>query len=139
MVRLDLVPFMDKDELCAKLNNRIKAGFAADELTAGILPNKFSAAFKGSFTVREPAFIAALLKKKEFAVSSTRGWNEADFTAGGIDVSDVDEVTMESRLKRKLFFAGEILDVNGDRGGYNLAWAWASGFIAGLSQYNGQI
>lgn len=42
--------------------------------------------------------------------------------------------TLESKLQKGLYFAGEILDVQGPRGGYNLAWAWASGFIAGLTE-----
>jgi predicted flavoprotein YhiN len=64
-------------------------------------------------------------------VSGTRGWNEAEFTAGGIKVDEVDPETLESKIKNGLYFAGEILDVNGRRGGYNLGWAWASGWLAG--------
>ena len=52
-------------------------------------------------------------------------------TAGGIDTREVWAETMESKLVPGLFFAGEILDVDGDCGGYNLQWAWASGFLAG--------
>ncbi|PJC48505.1 MAG: aminoacetone oxidase family FAD-binding enzyme, partial [Candidatus Omnitrophica bacterium CG_4_9_14_0_2_um_filter_42_8] len=59
--------------------------------------------------------------------------NEAEFTAGGIDIEGVKKDTLESKLKKGIYFAGEILDVNGERGGYNLAWAWASGFVAGLT------
>ncbi|MDD5681335.1 MAG: NAD(P)/FAD-dependent oxidoreductase, partial [Candidatus Omnitrophica bacterium] len=59
---------------------------------------------------------------------------EAEFTAGGIDVGEINESTLESKLRSGLYFAGEILDVNGKRGGYNLAWAWASGFVAGLTE-----
>ncbi len=52
-------------------------------------------------------------------------------TAGGIDTGDIDENTMESKLVRGLFFAGEIMDIDGQCGGFNLQWAWSSGFVAG--------
>jgi predicted flavoprotein YhiN len=64
----------------------------------------------------------------------TRGWNEAEFTSGGVDVDEVRTGTLESKFKNGVYFAGEVLDVNGKRGGYNLGWAWASGFVAGLTQ-----
>jgi predicted Rossmann fold flavoprotein len=64
-------------------------------------------------------------------VKDTRGWNEAEFTAGGVDTKDVKKSTLESTLIPKLYFAGEILDVDGDVGGFNLSWAWSSGFVAG--------
>ena len=64
----------------------------------------------------------------------TRGWNEAEFTSGGVDAREVAPGTLRSKLQSGVYFAGEILDVQGGRGGYNLAWAWASGFVAGLAE-----
>jgi predicted Rossmann fold flavoprotein len=64
-------------------------------------------------------------------VNGTRGWNEAEFTAGGIDTKEVNEKTLESKIVPNLFFCGEILDVDGDVGGFNLSWAWSSGHVAG--------
>jgi predicted flavoprotein YhiN len=78
--------------------------------------------------------MASVLKAKMFRVCGTRGWNEADFTSGGVDVLEVDDKSLGSKLKKGLYLAGEILDVTGKRGGYNLAWAWASGCIAGLTE-----
>ena len=54
-------------------------------------------------------------------------------TAGGIELTHVNPKTMESRLVPGLFFAGEILDIDGDCGGYNLQWAWSSGAVAGCA------
>lgn len=71
------------------------------------------------------------LTSYEVEVTDTRGWNEAEFTAGGIDTSEVKLGTLESKLIPKLFFAGEVLDVDGDVGGFNLSWAWSSGEVAG--------
>lgn len=61
----------------------------------------------------------------------TEGLAKAEAAAGGVDVAGVDPMTMESRLVPGLFFCGEILDVTGRLGGYNLHWAWASGTVAG--------
>ncbi|MDD5429076.1 MAG: NAD(P)/FAD-dependent oxidoreductase, partial [Candidatus Omnitrophica bacterium] len=94
-------------------------------------PNKFGAALAATLKTKAAANIARTLKAREFTVIGTRGWNEADFTAGGVSTEEVDHDTLGSRLKKGLYFAGEILDVDGARGGYNLAWAWASGTIAG--------
>lgn len=67
-------------------------------------------------------------------VSGTRGWNEGEFTAGGIDTAEVNPATLESRKVPGLYVAGEILNVDGQVGGFNLSWAWATGWIAGKMQ-----
>lgn len=54
-------------------------------------------------------------------------------TAGGVDTNEIDQNTMESKTVKGLFFAGEIMDIDGSCGGYNLQWAWSSGFLAGQS------
>ena len=64
-------------------------------------------------------------------VTATNGFVQAQVCKGGVDVSQVEPGTMESRLVRGLYFAGELLDVDGDCGGYNLQWAWTSGYLAG--------
>jgi predicted Rossmann fold flavoprotein len=137
---VDLVPFLSQNALAARLLKRMKDGWAAVDLALGILPDRFAAVLPemipaGCRAHEESASSqAAVLKKKRFNVHGTRGWNEAEFTCGGIDAREVDPQTLESRLQKGLYFAGEILDVQGKRGGYNLAWAWASGFVAGLGK-----
>ena len=133
-VVLDMVPFMDEARLKIELEDRSKRGAAGEELIAGILPNKFGLAFEAILKTRDAGLIAKRLKIKEFNITGTRGWNEADFTAGGVDAAEVNLGTLRSKMKNGLYFAGEILDVDGCRGGYNLAWAWASGYVAGLTQ-----
>ena len=71
------------------------------------------------------------LTEWEFRVSGTLPFNDAQATAGGVDTKDVDPLTLESKIAKGLYFAGEILDVDGDSGGYNLQWAWSSGWVAG--------
>ncbi|QAA75879.1 MAG: Uncharacterized protein YhiN [Candidatus Bipolaricaulis sibiricus] len=68
-----------------------------------------------------------------FPVRSLGGWNEAMVTAGGVRLAEVDPKTLQSRLVPGLFFAGEILDVDGDTGGYNLQAAFSTGRLAGQS------
>jgi len=64
------------------------------------------------------------------SVNSTNGFDECQVCQGGIDLNEV-ENTLESKILKGLYFAGEILDVHGDCGGYNLQWAWATGMLAG--------
>jgi predicted Rossmann fold flavoprotein len=73
------------------------------------------------------------LKDFRFTIIGVRPIAEAIITAGGIDLKEVNPRTMESRLIKGLFFAGEILDINADTGGYNLQAAFSTGYLAGLS------
>lgn len=66
-------------------------------------------------------------------VTGTQSWKYAQVTCGGISVHEVNPENMESKIVPHLYFAGEILDVDGDCGGYNLQWAWSSGYLAGKS------
>ncbi len=70
-------------------------------------------------------------KNLEFTLSSTRGFNEAIVTKGGVEVSQINPKTMESKHVKGLFFAGEVLDLDAFTGGYNLQIAWSSGYAAG--------
>lgn len=75
--------------------------------------------------------IVDLLKDWTFEVYDTNSFKNSQVTAGGIDTSEINPMTLESNIVKNLYFAGEILDVDGDCGGFNLQWAWSSGFIAG--------
>ncbi len=135
-ISVDMVPFMKEEDLEKEITKRMQHKIPAEDLMAGILPNKFGPALKNQLS--DPGLgakdIVKMLKNRSFKVIGTRGWNEADFTSGGVDVDEVKESTMESKLTKGLYLAGEILDVCGKSGGYNLAWAWASGYVAGLTE-----
>lgn len=75
--------------------------------------------------------IAKILKDLTLAVKSLRSFKEAQVTSGGVSFSEVNPESLESKKVPGLYFAGEILDVNGDSGGFNLQWAWSSGHLAG--------
>ncbi len=133
-VAVDMVPFMDRGKLKDELVRRKKANLSGAEMLAGILPNKVCAALAHILERDDLDSAVGVLKGMRFKVAGTRGWNEAEFTAGGVNVDEVHPGTLESKLKKGVYFAGEVLDVDGKRGGYNLAWAWASGFVAGITQ-----
>ena len=130
-VAVDLVPFLNKEQLTSRLQNRKKEKAFADEMLVGILPNKLCVALKDLFENDDIDAAVNSLKDTRFKISGTRSWNEAEFTAGGISTDEVNTETLESKLHKGIYFAGEVLDVNGRRGGYNLGWAWASGHVAG--------
>ncbi len=66
-------------------------------------------------------------------ISATEGWNKAMITRGGISTSQINPASLESRLAGNVYFAGEVIDIDGPCGGYNLHWAFASGALAGKS------
>ena len=65
-------------------------------------------------------------------VKNGLSFEQAQVCSGGVDTSEVHSKTMESRLHKGLYFAGELLDIDGTCGGYNLQWAWSSGAAAGI-------
>lgn len=85
----------------------------------------------GSLKSREIAAIAGILTGWRFKIRGTKSWPSAQVTAGGVSTREINASTMESKLVEGLFFAGEIIDIDGLCGGFNLQWAWSSGFVAG--------
>lgn len=81
----------------------------------------------------ETSLLAQSLTGWTFRITGTNGWTAAQVTAGGLSVQDISSQTLCSRHVPGLYFAGELLDIDGDCGGYNLQWAWSSGFVAGAS------
>ena len=86
-----------------------------------------------SITKDERRKLRMLLKQFPLTVKSLSGFDKAIITAGGIALKEVDPKTMRSRIIKNLFFAGEILDLDGPTGGYNLQVCWSTGYIAGES------
>ncbi|NLL81374.1 MAG: NAD(P)/FAD-dependent oxidoreductase [Tissierellia bacterium] len=77
--------------------------------------------------------LADLLTSWSFKVTGNRGWGQAQITAGGINTNEINSKTMESKLIKGLYIVGELIDIDGDCGGFNLQWAWSSGYIAGIN------
>ncbi len=85
----------------------------------------------GSLGAGELDRAVQLVKGFTLPVKGPLGWEQAQVTAGGVPLKEVDRGTMESKKSPGLYLAGELLNVDGDCGGYNLHWAWASGITAG--------
>ncbi len=85
------------------------------------------------FTLREIKAFVSAAKNMTFTIAGTNSWPNAQTTRGGVDLNEISPETMRSRLLGGLYFAGEVMDVCGDCGGYNLHWAWISGAAAGES------
>lgn len=84
-------------------------------------------------TKEERSVLVRALKSMELTIIGTRGFNEAIITQGGINVKEINPATMESKIIKGLYFAGEMIDVDALTGGYNLQVAWSTGYLAGIS------
>jgi len=96
---------------------------------SGINPNKKI----NEITKEERKKILKLLKEFNLNIKSVGGFDKAIITNGGIDLKEIDPKTMRSRIVNNLYFAGEILDLDGPTGGYNLQVCWSTGYLAGIS------
>jgi len=88
----------------------------------------------GSLSGNEIKKILSALKDFRITPGKPRGFDEAVASAGGVSVNEIDPSTMESKLVKNLFITGELLDIDGDSGGFNLQFAWSTGAIAGMAQ-----
>ena len=142
--RLDFLPDLDRQTLAEELLRRKKTDLPASDLFTGILHNRLGRVLTGEAGISQQGFIRdvpeealtlATEKAKALEVTLTQpmGMDAAQVTAGGICTGEFNEETMESRLVPGLYACGEVLDVDGDCGGYNLQWAWSSGRLAGES------
>lgn len=114
-----------EDFLTGMLHNRLgRVGLAA----AGLELTRQA----GTLSDQELASLSRCLKHFPLSVTGVLGFDQAQVTAGGILTSEFRPDTLESRLCPGLFATGEVLDIDGDCGGYNLQWAWSSGRTAGM-------
>lgn len=86
------------------------------------------------WTAASSAALGAGLKGSVFEISAVENWDKAMVTYGGVSLKEIDPHTLESRLHPGLFFAGEMMDVTGPCGGFNITWALASGMLAGRGE-----
>ncbi len=128
-VQLVFMPEMPKGEAISWWKTRKKRhpNWTERELLLGVIPDKLiSLCLK-----KGEKDIFTNLKAMRFTVVGTNGFDQAQVSGGGVKLDEVDPSRMESRKIPGLYFAGEILDVDGICGGYNLQWAWSSGVLAG--------
>lgn len=143
-VSLDCLPDWSFTEITSYLNE-VRLHFPnrmAGDLLSGLLNMKIGYAMVQAagidttigakfVTAAQLQKLASLVKSWRFDVTGTKSWNDAQITAGGVPLREVDGATFESKKARGLYLAGEMLNIHGDCGGYNLHFAWASGHAAG--------
>lgn len=143
-LQLDLKPALDNQKLDARIQRDIEVNPRGGviDLARGLLPKELAFEMLDSIelaaqknlsrlTPNERKSIRLWLKELSFTVKSHRSWDEAIATAGGVSLKEVNPRTMESKLVKGLFFAGEVLDLDGNTGGYNLQIAYSTGWLAG--------
>ena len=142
----DLAPLLNQKEFEEKLNEILKkypkkkfknilSDFAPEKLTETLLDivgvDKNKTANNVSKIERE--ITIKVFKNLEVTAESIFGFNEAKTTRGGISLAEIDSKTMRSKIIDNLFFAGEVIDVDGKTGGFNLQMCWSTGYVAGES------
>ena len=141
--RLDFLPHLSEEVLRAELLRRRSGQLTAADLLTGILHNRLGRVLTQAAGISPHAPIRQLegweldavcrcVKAFDVALTEPMGMDSAQVTAGGILTAEFDPATMESRIVPGLYACGEMLDIDGDCGGYNLQWAWSSGRMAGL-------
>ena len=140
---LDLLPQWTQTQILEELQRRKETNLPVEELLTGILHNRLGrvltrcVGIKGKeyacdLSQQELENVSACVKAFELELTEPLGMDSAQVTAGGVLTADFDPNTMESKLVPGLYACGEVLDIDGDCGGYNLQWAWSSGRCAGL-------
>ena len=142
-VSLDLMPEKSFDTLCAELENRVKnlKTRTSDEFFTGMMNKRLGQVVLKmcglKLGVKVSAFdksavckIASVIKSMSFEITGNTGFVNSQVTSGGLDTAQFDSKTMMCIANRGLYAVGEILDIDGDCGGFNLQWAWSSALCA---------
>lgn len=145
-VSIDLKPALDYKKLDGRLLRDIgnHGNRTYKTLLSGLLPKRLIPVFAeligipddtslSQFTVEQRKKLLDLLKDFRFEIIGHGDFNEAIITSGGINLREINPNTLESRLVQGLFFAGEVMDIDADTGGYNLQAAFSTGYLAGKS------
>ena len=123
--------FLVSDVLCGLVHKKVVGALMHRE---GISFDKKMRALSGM----EQTKLVSRMKDWDFEITAYPGFEAAQATQGGVDVLEIDE-NMMSRKVEGLYFAGEMVDIDGRCGGYNLQWAWSSGYVAGCHCVNGDV
>ena len=144
-LEIDLIPKMSHEQLLSLMKKSLvkkskksieiwMQGFINKKLILPILePLKLQNETLGSISLNEIELIVKKIKCFKFKIDGSRGYKGAEVATGGVDTKEINPLTMESKKHKGLYFTGEVLDVDGDRGGFNLHFAWVTGIRAGES------
>lgn len=141
--KIDFFPEVSEEELTEELRKRGAFNRTAEEALFGMLNYKLNYVLLLAMNLdatapagkvlsgKNPAGLAKLMKGFTCNITGTNSFDMAQVVAGGVKTTEIDSETMESKIHKGLYFAGEIIDIDGTCGGYNLQWAWSSGYTAG--------
>ena len=143
---LDLKPALTEEQLDKRVLRDFEEGLnkSFKNILGGLFPSKLIPVMiklsgidpekkVNEITREERNEFVKLIKNLPMTVTGTRSFNEAIITRGGVSVKDINPSTMESKLIKGLYFAGEVIDVDTETGGFNLQVAWSTGHLAGVS------
>ena len=142
-LEIDLMPKMSREQLVSLMKKSLRKksekplelwlqGFINKKLIQPILePLKLPKLLESQVTVEHIEKIVQGLKAFTFVVNGSRGYKGAEVATGGVNTREVEAKSMESKKQKGLYLTGEVLDVDGDRGGFNLHFAWVCGIRAG--------
>ena len=127
-VMVNFLPEYTKESLREQLEKRrtLCPYQSEAEILLGLLPDKLIKMFR-----KQKADLCQTITEYMLEVKGSSGFEQAQICSGGVDTTQIHPDTLESMLYPGLFFAGELLDIDGPCGGYNLQWAWSSGAVAG--------
>lgn len=141
---LDFMPDLSEKDFCSFIQKRIvtRPEKKMEDFFTGVINKKVSQVIlkianirntqkAGTLGIDEITRIVKAVKEFRTEVIAANSYDQAQICAGGVNTKEISAETMESLFVRNLYFAGEIMDVDGICGGYNLQWAWSSGYLAG--------
>jgi hypothetical protein len=145
-ISIDLKPALDHNLLDNRLLRDIQehSNQQYKALLKGLLPRTLIPVFIDltripgdlivhQLTANQRKILRNLLKDFRFTITGYRDFNEAIITAGGVNIKEINPNTLESKLVKRLYFAGEVIDIDADTGGFNLQAAFSTGYLAGRS------
>jgi len=138
-ISINLLPSYDAQKLSTHITNlaKVMPNLTLFDILVGLVPLKIVHGIFQTLEISQDTKVDTKLSKKvanlmlnwRFEVSETHGFRHAEVSGGGVDVSEINPKTFESLKQKNLYFCGEVLDIVGKRGGYNFAFAWASGYL----------
>lgn len=148
-ISINLLPAFNVQKLSAHISKvaSTQTDFTILDILSGLIPVKIAQGLLEDLQIQTSTCskdIGTKLSKKianamlnwRFVVNDTHGFRHAEVSGGGVDTTEINPKTMESLKQKNLYFCGEVLDVVGRRGGYNFAFAWASGYLAAKNIIN---
>ncbi len=147
---LDLLPSVSAGELPDLLKARCRLARRGEDFLTGLLNKRIGqtvcraaniplAEATAHLTDTQLQALCQTIKHFSLPVTGTQGFGGAQVTAGGISLNEVDGTTLQSRFDSGVYLLGEVLDVDGDCGGFNLQWAWASAYVAARHATGGGV